>query len=981
VLVSVLVAGFGLGLSNDGGAHEIQRRQGDYLVESWQVEDGVPRHSVRSLLQTRTEYLWVGTYHGLGRFDGNRFVTFNTATTTNLISDAVAALFEDSAGTLWIGTTGGGLVRWVGGQLQSVKLGTDPPSELVEQIVEDKDGSLWTVTSQALFKRKGGEFKRQALPAEIITPGTYLMALAPCDDGGLWLGTSAGLFRVRDDKVSPLGRLTNRSVWSLVVDRAGALWCGGAGEAGLQRIDGSIVHHHPAFVSNIVDCVYGARDGSIWAGTREGTLWRIEDEEARLCFAAPEGSGQRIQCITDDRDGNIWFGARANGLLRLSRKRVVTRSKRDGLPSDEVTCICEDSNGQILLGTFGEGVHWIDGDKSRPLDPQLRTGEIATLVSLRDGSILIGGFHGSIWRWVDGRVTTQHQYRELHVLLQDRQERLWVGTRMSGVICEGKTGQRTYSTTQGLSHNRVYCLAEDAVGAIWVGTEHGVNRILDGQVATFRRQDGLPAELFQAIWADPDGTVWLGSTGGGLTRWRGGRFATLTSRQGLINDSIEQILGDGSGNLWIGTQLGLMRVSSRDLNDCADGKLAFVHAKVLDRDDGLLVPNCGTEYSPSCLKARDGRLWFGMRSGLLIVDPLVLGTKTNPLPVYIEDVFADGVPVAGKSQLHAGTHNLRIQFTALDLSAPRKVRFRRWLEGYERDWTDAGGDRVAVYTKVPPGDYTFHVVACNSDGHWNQAGASLGFTILPAWWQTVWAQSACVLAVLGLALAYHRNRIRRLEVRRAEQEKFARRLIDSQESERRRIASELHDSLGQMLLIIKNRAFMGLKPNAHIESMREQLTEISTTSAQSIDEVRSIARGLRPYQLDRLGLTSALQDAAALVTGSGGLQVLAEIDRVDGLFPSEAEINIYRIVQEGLNNAVKHAAARSARLRVQREARILTIRISDDGRGFDPSQIEGFGLAGIRERVQLLGGTMGVDSSPGKGTCLLVEIPLPSESR
>ena len=435
------------------------------------------------------------------------------------------------------------------------------------------------------------------------------------------------------------------------------------------------------------------------------------------------------------------------------------------------------------------------------------------------------------------------------------------------------------------------------------------------------------------------------------------------------------------GNLWIGTQLGLMRVSLRDLNSCADGKQPFLHGKVLDRDDGLLVPNCGTEYSPSCLKASDGRLWFAMRSGLLIVDPASLVAKTNPPPVYIEDVFADGVRVARKSQLAPGTHNLRIQFTGLDLSAPRKVRFRRWLEGYEQEWTDPGSERVATYTKVPPGDYIFHVTACNSDGLWNQRGAFFEFTIPPPWWQTLWARSAGALAGLALALAYHRGRVRRLECRRAEQETFARCLIDSQESERRRIASELHDSLGQMLLIIKNRAFMGLKAGASTEAMREQLKEISATSTHSIDEVRTIARGLRPYQLDRLGLTSTLADSAELVAGSGGPRVTAQVDSIDGLFPPEVEISIYRIVQEGLNNAVKHAAATAVRLTVEREDRVVRIRLSDDGRGFDASRKEGFGLAGIKERVELLGGTMSIDSWPGRGTCLVVEIPLPVATR
>jgi signal transduction histidine kinase len=595
--------------------------------------------------------------------------------------------------------------------------------------------------------------------------------------------------------------------------------------------------------------------------------------------------------------------------------------------------------------------------------------------------MLIGGFYGTVWSWRDGKMSREREYGDLHVMLEDRRGRLWIGTRMKGVICEDDTGRTTYSTTEGLSHNRVFCLAEDAAGAIWVGTEHGVTRILNGSATAFGRRHGLPAELFQAVWAEPDGTVWIGSTGGGLVRWRAGQFAVIDNRHGLVNNSIEQILGDGSGNLWLGTQLGLMRVSLRDLNNCADGKQSFVHGKVLDRDDGLLVPHCGTEYSPSCLKARDGRLWFAMRSGLLIVDPEALGTKTNPPPVYIEELLSDGNVVGEASQLTPGTHNLRIQFTAVDLSAPRKVRFRRWLEGYDPGWAEVGTERVATYTKVPPGDYTFHVSACSSDGIWNDREAVLAFSIPPAWWQTVWTRAGGAVSVLGLFLAYHRGRIRRLERRRVEQETFARSLIDSQEAERRRIASELHDSLGQMLLIIKNRAFMALKAKASPETMREQLKEISEASTDSIDEVRTIARGLRPYQLDRLGLTSTLEDSAELVTSSGGPLVTARVDPVDGLFPPQTEISIYRIVQEGLNNAVKHASATSVSLTVRRNSGVVRIRLSDDGRGFEPNQRDEFGLTGIKERVQLLGGRISIDSALGRGTCLIVEIPLPAKPK
>ena len=364
-----------------------------------------------------------------------------------------------------------------------------------------------------------------------------------------------------------------------------------------------------------------------------------------------------------------------------------------------------------------------------------------------------------------------------------------------------------------------------------------------------------------------------------------------------------------------------MRVSLRDLNNCADGKQSFVHGKVLDRDDGLLVPNCGTEYSPSCLKARDGRLWFAMRSGLLIVDPDALGTKTNPPPVYIEDLLADGNVVRRRVQLTPGTHNLRIQFTALDLSAPRKVRFRRWLEGYDPGWADVGNERVATYTKVPPGDYTFHVSAVQFGRHLERTGSAFcvqhstglvadGLDAIRG--SSVVARSfPCLSSRPSPALGAPPGRAGDV---RPKPDRFpgSRAPPDCQ-----RVARQP----GTDAADYQKPRLYGLKAKASPETMREQLKEISEASTHSIDEVRTIARGLRPYQLDRLGLTSTLEDSAELVTSRGARWSRPGSIPWTDCFPPQTEISIYRIVQEGLNNAVKHASATAVSLTVRREWR------------------------------------------------------------
>jgi signal transduction histidine kinase len=326
---------------------------------------------------------------------------------------------------------------------------------------------------------------------------------------------------------------------------------------------------------------------------------------------------------------------------------------------------------------------------------------------------------------------------------------------------------------------------------------------------------------------------------------------------------------------------------------------------------------------------------------------------------------------------------VEIHYAGLSFTAPERVQFRHRLEGFERDWRDVGGERSAVFHGLPPGRYRFHVLAANNDGVWNEAGASLAFIVRPELWQTAWFRAGLGLVVAGIVFALVRGRIVRLQRQQAAQREFSRGLITSQEAERKRIAAELHDSLGQNLLVIKNRAVMAKNPGA---SPAQELEEIARLAAQSIEEVREISQNLRPYQLDRLGLTRALHGLVKKVGASGPLQCVADITPVDRVFATEAETNLFRIVQEALNNVLKHSGATEARVVVERDDACVRLRIEDNGRGFEwplkhADSAHGMGLGGILERVRILDGQLEIDTAPGRGTKLSVEVPVPEEAK
>jgi signal transduction histidine kinase len=513
----------------------------------------------------------------------------------------------------------------------------------------------------------------------------------------------------------------------------------------------------------------------------------------------------------------------------------------------------------------------------------------------------------------------------------------------------------------------------------------GLNRLANGKITSFYREDGLGGNDVRVLFVDRQGTLWAGSSGGGLTRYQNGRFTSITTRDGLISDWVEQILEDDDGHLWLGSNAGLMRASLREINDCASGRARYVHCVAFRREEGLLLPNTGTGFQPSSLKTRTGHLWFATEAGVVVIDPKRIKPNPKSPPVYIERLLIDGethdIYPKTLSSVTVSPHKQRLEFhyTGLDLSAPGAVRFKHKLEGYDRDWQNTGTRREVAYTGVPPGRYQFHVKAANNDGFWNEAGAVLGVTITPPWWQSWWFRVTAMAGFTGMVFGLYELRVVQHKKARAVQESFARRLIESQEQERKRLAHELHDSLGQSLQIIKGRTQLGSRQVSNPAQCAQQFEEIDDTVSRAIQEVRAISHALRPAELDQLGLTKAIEWMVENVSITSTARFASELENLDGLFSPEMEISLYRIIQEGLNNVVKHAAATEVILELKRESNTVRFSLLDNGRGFLKTDWKfngSLGLESIAERAKFLGGTFDIQSAPGKGTRLTVILAL-----
>jgi len=540
------------------------------------------------------------------------------------------------------------------------------------------------------------------------------------------------------------------------------------------------------------------------------------------------------------------------------------------------------------------------------------------------------------------------------------------------------------TTKDGLATDDLRVILEGRSGNLWIGGYGGLTSLNHGQFKHWTQADGLPSNSIRSLYEDSDGTLWIGTYDGGLGRFEDGRFTRFTTREGLFNNGVFQILEDSRGYLWMSCNRGIYRVSRRDLNDLAMGRRAAVTSTVYGKSEGMRNAECNGGLWPAGIRTRDGRLWFPTQDGVAVVDPGRVAANPVPPPVIIESISLDREqqPLEHPVRVAPGHENLEIEYTALSFLNSANIRFRYRLEGLDTDWVEANMRRTAYYSHLAPGRYTFKVIAANSDGVWNMQGQSVSIAVLPPFYQTWWFFMLVATCVLGTVILIWRARLAELKQEHAVQQAFTRQLIASQESERKRIAAELHDGLGQQLVVIKNLALISLSKGADQSDSKPRLEEISEQASHALTEVKKISYNLRPYQLDRLGLTKAIEGIVKQAATAATIHFTSEIDVIDNLLGKDSEINFYRIVQESVTNVVKHSQATAAGVNVRHAANELRLTIKDNGRGFTPGAVSsdgersGFGLIGISERALLLGGKLAIHSEPGQGTTVIVKIPL-----
>lgn len=1012
-------------------------------------EHGLSQVTVRCILQDHKGFIWFGTQDGLNKFDGYSFTVYrhDEEEASSLSNNSIASLYEDKAGTLWVGTVGGGLnrfdratetfTRYLNDEANPQSLGSD----YITFISEGEAGNLWVGTDRGLdlLNTQTGEFTHYQNP--LATPrglsdigirwllvdetGALLLwtnqaglqrlepragaltdylngadaaqslkdfpitSLYQDADGILWIGTDGGGLYRFDRSKNELTRyqhdlqssksIADNSVQAICQDRAGTLWLGTNG--GLDYFDQqnqTFIHyrHDPAradsLAANSIVSLYADRSGVLWVGTSSGANKLNPNDKHLVTYRNdPDNpnslSDNSVRSLYQDGAGKLWIGTDSGGLNRYDRETGEVRryqhnaSNPQSLSHNDVTAIREDRAGALWVGTNGGGLNRFDRERETftrylhdPTNPH----------SLSDNTV-----------WV---------------LLEDSAGTLWIGTANGLDKFDPRIQSFTHyrndpANPQSLSQNNIRALWEDGSGGLWVGTRSGGLDKFDRQSETFRHYrhernnpTSLSSDAVYALYQDETGTLWAGTTEG-LNRLDPERqaFTHITEKDGLANNTVYAILGDREGQLWVSSDKGISRFNPQTR--------AF---RNYDVDDGLQ----DNEFNGgAAFQSPNGEMFFGGIRGFNSFRPEEMRDSSFQPPVVLTAFskfdqkvkLGQALDETDELVLSYKDYVFSFEFAALDYTAPQKNQYAYKLEGFDQDWNYSGTRRVAIYTNLGGGDYVFTVKGTNSDGVWSGREASIRIRITPPFWRRWWFMALASGVVVLAGFLLYRRRISRLQRARAAQEEFSRQLIESQERERKRIAAELHDSLGQNLLIIKNRALLGLTPQAPPTVSLEQLNEISATATQAIEEVREIARNLHPYKLDRLGLTKALESIIEQAAASSEINFAAQVDPVNNLFSKEAEINLYRIVQESINNILKHSQATEVHLLVKREEPSLHVEIRDNGVGFEAGTAlgedagrRGFGLAGISERVRIIGGKHWIRSSPGQGTTITLKIEL-----
>ncbi|MCD6050610.1 MAG: two component regulator propeller/histidine kinase domain protein [Verrucomicrobia bacterium] len=759
---------------------------------------------------------------------------------------------------------------------------------------------------------------------------------------------------------------------------------------------------------SLITAFFRDREGNLWIGTSGMGLYQfIEQEKVFRHFTREQGLSQdSILSIGQDKEGNLWIGTNGGGLNRMRESAFEVYDVKRGLSQNNVLSISGGPDGSVWIGTEGGGLNRLrdgnvlayrqqDGLRSQIVWSVLADQAGDVWAGTKDGLYRFNGIRFEAIGRGNPNVTGNLPNQDVRVIYEDSKRRLWVGTFGGGLtrVVDGRASKTFNSTTDpAIFHsNDVRALLEDAEGGLWIGTGGGGLILFKNSVFTvFRRSDGagLGSDFIRALYQDSEGVLWIG-TNEGLVCRRGERFSRFSTADHLPDDVISQIFEDDRGNLWLGTNRGVVKVARQALLRFAAGRVKSYVSVLYDRSDGLAGRECSGGFQPWGYKGSDGKLWFPTSDGVSVIDPVNIRPASRPPLVVVESVLANGVEIVPRRYTNSaelelqtvyrvppGTDKLEFRYTGLSFVAPRRVRFSYQLKDYDPTVIEAENRRSATYLDVPPGRYSFQVMAANSEGIPNVMGKTVGVLVLPRFYQTWWFQiGTAVFAIFLVFISFRYLTVRKLRQRLVVLEQ--QRVLDR---ERTRIAQDMHDDLGARITRIGLLTELVRRKAPKNEEMDKVSSRIEEATREVVHTLDEIVWAVNPKNdtLDRLAafIAQYAEDYFEITPIHCRLDLPTNLPAV----PLSAEMrhSLFLVVKESLNNIVKHSEASEVKITLVYKKPKLEILIADNGKGFsleeaDPTRN---GLMNMKKRIEDGGGKLDLSSEKGKGTRIRLQIKL-----
>ncbi len=965
-------------------------QSGGYLNHFWQTAEGMPSNVVSGMARDAAGFLWIGTGAGVARFDGNRFELHSLA--EGLPDTQVHTLYLDRAGRLWVGTRRGAAYR------QNGKWTTVPdmPLESVFSIGEGPDGAVWLGMYRGCYRWNHGHAKKIDLGEIPADTRSFL------DDGygGVWILTAGHLCRWYPDQpekaVSVAGPWNGHDLRDLARDAKGRMVICGTGLLLREDDDGeweNLGESMPEGNAGANMACTTTPDGTLWVATRDRGLMCLDSEDAwtTLNSAKGEVSLDDVRALLVDEDGLVWAGTNGGGLNLLRRRPFDSYGSAEGLGRTVTSSLVIDRDGGVWAGTDGGGILKFRGGRFVPGFPNLKLPENGLIWSLcggGDGSLWAGTYRDGLLRIREGGFETvdlgDGTAESISALYEGQGGRLLVGTHDRGVWC-WQAGKTNFIGGPQGDQTSIHDILEDRAGNIWVAA---------GSQGLWRRT----GEAWQRVGEEPGkdvlnpgvllegsgGELWIGTLGQGLVRYQDGKLERWTTEQGLASDIVVQILEDDSHNLWIGTDSGLQRLSREEL--VPGSRFSGVR---LGREDGLPTPQFSGEHGNLCVRAKDGSLWFSLASGAIHLDPRKFSKAPRAPLVSIESAATDrgllwqkeGSLRQDEIEVEPGSGTLKIRVASPEFVAPERVRIRYRMDGLESEWQESDGGRVVSYASLPPGSYTFETAVAGRDGTWSKQPVSIPVEIKPFFHQTLAFRIISFslgLVLLGFGVrAWSLRRIRKRMALLYQEQRV--------ERERARIASDLHDDLGASLTEVN---FLGTMvadavPEGPLRQRISGIVERVQRMAKSLDE---IVWTVNPANDTLSSTANYLCSRTQESLGAAGIRCRLSVDEAlpKMVLDSDVRHQLLLAVNEAVNNVMKHSGSAECHLGLAVRNGVLEIVVEDFGRGFDPAAAlvsgDGNGLANFRRRMQSVGGSCQISSTPGSGSGTRVELTVPLSS-